>query len=245
MRDIFRELKGVEFPPFQRMTWAHAMRDYGIDKPDIRFDMKLTYLTDIVKGFGLKPFDEAECVVGIKCEGLAASYSSKKIKALDSLAKSQQVAASGLVWVKCDKGGKFDSSAKKFYDQEQLGKWAARFDAKEGDLLCLFSGPTLKTQTSIGSFRNLMGTEMGLRDTKTSGYCALWVVDFPLLEWDEDEQRFTAMHHPFTSPHLEDVQLFETDPGNVRANAYDMCINGVEVGAPCTVKRRRHRARAP
>lgn len=229
VRTIFKELVGVTFPPLQRMTWHQAMREYGIDKPDIRFENKLVELTEIAKGKGLAMLDDAELIVAT-CWPVG-SWATKKIKDLEKMAKSSVCAAQGLVWVKCTSLAagklKITSSVDKFYTPEELAGWAAKCGAKDGDLICVMWGPTLKTQDAMGRFRNEMATNLGYRK---EGFMALWVVDFPLLEWDEDSKRFTAMHHPFTSPKLEDMHLLETDPGNVRANAYDMCINGVEMG---------------
>lgn len=232
IREIFKKLVGFEFPKFQRMQYADAIRDYGIDKPDLRYGMKLKDLTNVkgVKGKNFKMFDEAETVVGIVLPGIG-SWSKKKIKNLEKTAKSQRIGASALVWVKCvevgDGKGKFQTSAKKFFNDEDLYNWAQACEAKTGDVITIMSGPDFKTRECMGKFRHLMGTELGLRN---KGFNALWVVDFPLLEYDEEEKRWSAMHHPFTSPKPEDVKYIESDPGRVRANAYDMVINGVEVG---------------
>jgi len=231
MQHVFREVLNVELPKFERMDYAEAMRDYGIDKPDLRFEMKLHELTDIAQGKGLPMFDSAELIIGVAVPG-AASWNKKKIKSLESLAKGEEVGASGLVWVQCtclaEGKLKLPSSVKKFFSEEDLAVWASRCDAKEGDLLAVFWGPKSdKTRECVGKFRHLMGTQLGLRD---EGFRALWVVDFPMLEYDDEEKRYTAMHHPFTSPKEEDADLMATDPGKVRANAYDMVINGVEVG---------------
>lgn len=230
VRKIFKEIVGHEFPPFQRMPYSQAMKEYGIDKPDLRFAMKLVELNDIAKGKGLKMFDEAELVVGVCCEGVG-KMSSKKVKELEKMAKSH-CQAPGLVWVKCTslkKGAlKIASSVDKFFTKEDLAQWAERFGAKDGDLLCVTWGATtLKAQDAMGRFRHEMGTRLGLR---TGGFVGLWVVDFPLLEFNEDEDRYQAMHHPFTSPKPEDMHMLKSNPGAVRANAYDMVINGVEMG---------------
>mmetsp|Transcript_98704 Transcript_98704/g.247329 ORF Transcript_98704/g.247329 Transcript_98704/m.247329 type:complete len:638 (-) Transcript_98704:204-2117(-) len=237
IRHIFKEIVGHEFPPFQRMEYSEAMERFGIDKPDLRFDMELVDLTESAKGFNFKIFDEAELVVGVCCKGIA-DWSGKKLKELEKRATSDEVKAKALVWLKYSKDGSFDCSAKKFFTEEQYKKWVEKANAKPGgcepgDVLCIFAGPTLKTREAMGKFRHLMGTDLGLR---SSGFRALWVVNFPMLEWDEDEDRFMAMHHPFTSPWEEDLEkmtsLDQKDPrlAEVRANAYDMVINGVEVG---------------
>jgi len=230
VRKIFKDTVGHDFPPFERMPYSQAMKEYGIDKPDLRYGMKLVELTDIAKGKGLKMFDEAELVVGVCCEG-AAKWSSKKVKELEKMAKSTVCAAPGLVWVKCTslaKGAlKITSSVDKFFTKDDLAAWAERFGAKDGDLLCITWGVTHKAQDAMGRFRHEMGTRLGLRE---GGFVGLWVVDFPLLEFNEDENRYQAMHHPFTAPKPEDMHLLEKNPGAVRANAYDMVINGVEMG---------------
>jgi len=187
--------------------------------------MKLVEITDLAKGHGLKMFDDAELVVGINAEG-QGKLSSKKIKELEKTCKSSLIGAQGMVWVKFAKG-KITSSVSKFFTEDDLKKWAERFGAKDGDLILVLFGAEHSTRDSAGRLRNEMGNRMGLR---SSGWSAHWVVDFPLLEWDEEAGRYTAMHHPFTSPHPEDMHLMDTDPGKVRAYAYDMVINGVEMG---------------
>jgi len=237
MRRIFKDVVGHEFPPFQRLEYSEAMNRFGIDKPDLRYNMELVEITEVAQGCNFKIFDDAEIVVGICCKGLG-EWSGKKIKDLEKKATGQEVGANALVWLKCAKDGSFDCSAKKFFTETQYKAWVEKAAAKPGgcepgDLLCIFAGPKLKTQEAMGKFRHMMGTELGLR---SSGFCALWVVNFPMLEWDEDESRYTAKHHPFTSPWTEDLDLMTTldkkDPrlAEVRANAYDMVINGVEVG---------------
>lgn len=228
VRKIFKEVVGHDFPPFERMPYSQAMQEYGIDKPDLRFGMKLTEINDLAQGKGLAMFDEAELVVGICCEG-AGKWNNKKVKELEKMAKSSVCAAQGLVWVKCQdiKKGKFASSVAKFFDGDAMKGWAERFGAKDDDLLCVMWGVTHKVRESMGKFRNEMGSMLGLRN---GGFVGLWVVDFPLLEFNEDENRYQAMHHPFTSPKPEDMHMINTDPGAVRANAYDMVINGVEMG---------------
>jgi len=237
VRRIFKDEVGHEFPPFERMEFSEAMDRFGIDKPDLRFDMELVDITESAKGRDFKIFDEAELVVGMCCKGLA-DWSGKKLKELEKKATGQEVGASALIWLKYQKDGKFDCSAKKFFTDEQYKIWVEKANAKPGgcepgDVLCIFAGPKLKTQEAMGKFRHLMGTDLGLRN---KGFRALWVINFPMLEWDEDEDRFVAKHHPFTSPHEEDWEKMTTlgkkDPrlAEVRANAYDMVINGVEVG---------------
>lgn len=233
IRRVFREVKdGYEFDSFIRMPYRQAMEDYGIDKPDLRYEMKLHDITGLAQGKDFKMFDEAGLVIGICLPG-QAGLAGKKVKELEKLAKSEQCGAKGMVWVKVKSLSKPDlaSSVKKNFSVEQLQEWARACEANEGDLLCVFWGPAGKladkTRECVGKFRHIMGSRLGLRN---EGFCGLWVVDFPLLEWDEDAGRYTAMHHPFTSPKVEDMALMDTDPGAVRANAYDMIINGVEVG---------------
>ncbi|CAE7190067.1 aspS [Symbiodinium microadriaticum] len=237
IRQIFKAERGHEFPPFQRMEYSEAMDRFGIDKPDLRYDMELVDLTEVSKGKNFKMFDDAELVVGMCCKGIG-SWSGKKVKDLEKKATGQEVGASALVWLKINPDGTYDCSAKKFFTDEDYVKWVEKANAKPGgcgpgDLLLIIAGKKLQTQESMGKFRHLMGTELGLR---SEGFRALWVVNFPMLEWDEDEGRFTAKHHPFTSPWTEDIEkmvsLDHKDPklAEVRANAYDMVINGVEVG---------------
>jgi len=234
---MFKEIVGHAFPPFQRMEYSDAMNRFGIDKPDLRYDMELVDITSSATGCNFKIFDEAELVVACCCKGLA-EWSGKKVKELEKKATGQEVGASALIWLKYQKDGTFDCSAKKFFTEKQYMAWVEAASAKPGgcepgDLLCIFAGPKLKTQEAMGKFRHLMGTELGLRN---KGYRALWVVNFPMLEWDEDGGRFVAKHHPFTSPWTDDLEMMTSldkkDPklGDVRANAYDMVINGVEVG---------------
>lgn len=224
---LFKTIKGVELGKWPRMTWADAMKFYGSDKPDLRFEMKFVEITELAKNKGFKVFDEAELVVGICVEG-CADYSRKQTDELTDFVKRPQIGAEGLVWVKCNHDGTFKSSVDKFYSSEDLQTWADKFEAKKGDLLLILSGKTLKTRKALNELRLEMGKRLGLREP--FNYKPLWVIDFPLLEWDEETQRFYAMHHPFTSPKMEDVDMLETNPGAVRANAYDMVINGVEIG---------------
>ncbi len=227
MRHLFQVIKGVDLPPLPRMTYDEAMRKYGSDKPDIRFEMIFTELNEVAKGKGFKVFDEAELVVGINAPG-CAGYSRKQLDKLTDFVKRPQVGAKGLVYVKYNEDGSFKSSVDKFFDAAALKSWAEKFNARPGDLMLILSGEKETVRKQLNELRLEMGDRLGLRDPQN--YKALWVVDFPLLEWNEEEQRFHAMHHPFTSPKSEDLALLETDPGKVRANAYDLVINGVEIG---------------
>jgi len=226
-RHLLKELKGVDVAQFPRMTYDYAMKTYGNDKPDIRFEMKFGELNAVAqhKDFGV--FNSAELVVGIAAPG-CASYTRKEIDALIDWVKRPQVGASGMVYVKCEEDGTFKSSVDKFYDQEDLKKWAEATNAKAGDLILVLSGNAHKTRTQLSALRMEVATRLGLR--KPDEFAPLWVVDFPLLEWDEESGRYHAMHHPFTSPKPEDMSLIETEPGKVRANAYDMVLNGNEIG---------------
>ncbi|MGM0567169.1 MAG: aspartate--tRNA ligase, partial [Bacteroidota bacterium] len=226
-RHLFKVVKGVDVEPFRKMAYEEAMRRYGSDKPDTRFGMEFKELNDVAQKKGFKVFDDAELVVGINAEG-CANYSRKQLDALTSFVKKPQIGAKGLVYVKYNEDGSFKSSVDKFFDQEALKTWAEKFEAKPGDLLLILAGETNKTRKALNELRLEMGTRLGLRDpNKFSG---LWVVDFPLLEWDEESERYHAMHHPFTSPKKEDEHLLESAPEKARANAYDMVINGVEIG---------------
>ncbi len=224
---LFKEVKGVELPDLPRMSYADAMKRYGSDKPDIRFGMEFVELNDVAQGKGFKVFDEAELVVGINATGCAA-YTRKQLDKLTEFVKRPQVGAKGLVYVKYKEDGSFKSSVDKFFTQEMLKSWAEKFHAKAGDLLLVLSGEAEKVRIQLNELRLEMGERLGLRNP--DNYKALWVVDFPLLEWDEESGRYHAMHHPFTSPKPEDADMLETDPGKVRANAYDIVINGVEIG---------------
>lgn len=226
-RHLLKELKGIEVEKFPRMTYDHAMKTYGNDKPDIRFAMEFGELNTVAqhKDFGV--FNSAELVVGIaapKC----GEYTRKEIDALIEWVKRPQIGASGMVYVKCNEDGTFKSSVDKFYDQNDLKKWAEVTGAKAGDMIFVLSGPANKTRTQLSALRMELATRLGLRNPEV--FAPLWVVDFPLLELDEASQRWHAMHHPFTSPKPEDMQLLETNPGKVRANAYDMVLNGNEIG---------------
>jgi len=209
------------------MTWADAMENYGNDKPDIRFGMKFKNLTDLVKGKEFKVFDEAEYIVGICVPG-CGDYTRKQLDALTEFVKRPQVGAKGLVYARVHEDGTVKSSVDKFYTQEDLAKWCAAFDAKPGDLIMIISGERDRSLSALSILRLEMGRQCGLTDKEN--FKPLWVIDFPLLEWDAGSARFYAMHHPFTSPIPVDVPLLDTDPGKVRANAYDLVINGVEIG---------------
>ena len=227
MTFLFKEAKGVEIKEFPRMTWADAMKYYGSDKPDIRFGMKFIELNDLAQNKGFSVFDDAELVIGICAEG-CANYSRKQIDELVDFVKRPQVGANGLVYIKYNYDGTLKSSVDKFFTPEQLLEIANKFDAKTGDLILIMAGKEEKTQNSLGILRLEMGNRLGLRDSNK--YSPLWVVDFPLLEWDEETDRFYAKHHPFTAPKPEDYDMLFTNPKNVRANAYDLVINGVEIG---------------
>ena len=226
-RHLLKEIKGVEVDKFPRITYDYAMKTYGNDKPDIRFDMKFGELNAVAQHKEFPVFNAAELVVGIAVPG-CASYSRKEIDALIDWVKRPQVGALGMVYVKCEEDGTFKSSVDKFYDQEDLQQWAEATNAKAGDLILVLSGPADKTRAQLSALRMELATRLGLR--KANEFAPLWVVDFPLLEWDEDSARYHAMHHPFTSPKPEDIKLIETEPGKVRANAYDMVLNGNEIG---------------
>lgn len=228
-KHLFKEIRGVEFKEsFMRMTWQDAMKQYGSDKPDLRFGMKFVELMDIMKGHGFSVFDNAAYIGGICAEG-AASYTRKQLDALTEFVKRPQVGAKGLVYARVEADGNVKSSVDKFYSQEVLQEMKNAFGAKPGDLILILSGDdAMKTRKQLCELRLEMGNQLGLRDKDK--FVCLWVIDFPLFEWNEDDQRFYAMHHPFTSPNPDDIPLLDTDPGAVRANAYDMVINGVEVG---------------
>ena len=228
-KHLFKEIKGLEFGDFPRMTWHDAMRLYGSDKPDIRFGMQFVELNDVVKGHGFGLFDGAELVVGINAEG-CAEYTRKQLDALTDFVKRPQVGAGGMVYIKYNADGSFKSSVDKFYSQEDLKAVADKFGAKPGDLMLILCGPAMKTRVQLCALRLEVGNQMGLR--KPDEYAPLWVIDFPLLEWDDETQRYYAMHHPFTAPKPEDEALLDDESrwGDIRANAYDIVINGVEVG---------------
>ena len=227
VRHLFKEVKGITFDNIPHMTYAEAMEKYGSDKPDIRFGMEFTNLNEIAQGKGFNVFDQAELVVGICAEG-CAEYTRKQLDALTDFVKRPQIGAKGLVYVKCNADGSFKSSVDKFYNQEDLETWAEKAGAKPGDLLLVLSGTDGVTRKQMNELRLHMGDQLGLRDH--NDYKPLWVVEFPLLEWDEETERYHAMHHPFTSALKEDLEKLDKDPGAVRANAYDLVINGVEIG---------------
>lgn len=224
---LFREVKGVELESLPRMSYAEALKLYGSDKPDLRFDMKFVELTTAAQGKGFSVFDTADMVVGINAKG-CASYTRKQIDDLTEFVKKPQIGAKGLVYVRYNADGSLKSSVDKFFTPDELSEWAGKFDAQPGDLMLILAGETNKTRSALNELRLRMGSELGLRDKNI--FKPLWVVDFPLLEWDEETKRFHAMHHPFTSPKPEDLKLLDSNPGNVRANAYDLVINGVEIG---------------
>ncbi|MBM7418625.1 MULTISPECIES: aspartate--tRNA ligase [Chryseobacterium] len=226
-KTLIKDITGQEFGTFPRMTFADAMQKYGNDKPDIRFGMEFVELNDLVKGKDFKIFDEAELVVGINVEG-CADYTRKQIDELVDWVKRPQIGASGMVWAKFQNDGVKTSSVNKFYNEEDLAKIIEKFGAKEGDLMLILSGNEHKVRTQLSALRMELGNRLGLR--KGDVFAPLWVVDFPLLEFDEESGRYHAMHHPFTSPKPEDIHLLETDPGKARANAYDMVLNGNEIG---------------
>ncbi len=226
-RHLLKEIKGIEVDKFPRMTYDHAMKTYGNDKPDIRFGMEFGELNEFAQHKEFPVFNAAELVVGIAVPG-AGSYTRKEIDALIDWVKRPQVGASGMVYVKCNEDGTYKSSVDKFYDQNDLTNWAKTTGAKPGDMIIVLSGPADKTRTQLSALRMEVATRLGLRNP--AEFAPLWVVDFPLLEFDEESGRYHAMHHPFTSPKPEDMHLLETDPGKVRANAYDMVLNGNEIG---------------
>lgn len=226
-KHLFKELRGVDIPELPRITWAEAMEQYGCDKPDIRFDMKFVDLTGIAKGKEFAIFNDAE-YIGAICAPQCAVYTRKQLDELTEFVKRPQIGAKGLVYVRYNEDGTLKSSVDKFYTEEDLKVWAKTCQAKPGDLILILVGPKNKTLPQLCELRLKMGNRLGLRDKNV--FKPLWVVDFPLLEWDEATQRFYAMHHPFTSPNPEDIDMMETNPGAVRANAYDMVINGTEVG---------------
>jgi aspartyl-tRNA synthetase len=226
-RHLLKAVKGIEIDQFPRMTFDDAMRRYGNDKPDIRFGMEFGELNALAQHKDFKVFNTAELVVGIAVPG-AASYTRKELDKLIDWVKRPQVGALGMVYVKCNEDGSYKSSVDKFYNQDDLAKWAHTTGAKAGDLICVLSGDTLKTRTQLSALRMELADRLGLRNPEE--FAPLWVVDFPLLEWDEDSNRFHAMHHPFTSPKPEQIPLLATAPGEVKANAYDLVLNGNEIG---------------
>ena len=226
-KHLFKSVLNVDLPDFPRLTYTDAMKLYGSDKPDTRFGMKFIELNSVAQNKGFKVFDDVELIVGINVEGCAA-YSRKQLDKITDFVKRPQVGANGVVYVKYNEDGTFKSSVDKFFNQEDLKEWANEANAKPGDLLLVLAGETNKVRNQLNELRLHMGEQLGLRDPNV--FKPLWVVDFPLLEWDEETSRFHAMHHPFTSPKEEDFDKMESTPGEVRANAYDICMNGVELG---------------
>jgi aspartyl-tRNA synthetase len=228
IKHLFKTVRGVEFTePFPRMDYAEAMARYGSDKPDIRFGMEFVDLNDVAQGKGFAIFDSAEAVIAINAED-CVEYTRKQIDELTEWVKRPQIGAKGLVYVRCNADGTFKSSVDKFYSQDDLAAWAQKANAKPGDLILVLSGDLEKVRKQMNELRLHMGNELGLRNPNV--FKPLWVLDFPLLEWDEESGRYHAMHHPFTSPKPEDMHLIQTEPGKVRANAYDLAMNGVELG---------------
>lgn len=227
IKNLFDNVLNYNIGDVEQMDFDYAMKYYGNDKPDIRFNMLFVELNDVVQGKGFKVFDDAKLVVGICAEG-CANYSRKQLDALTDYVKTPQIGAKGLVYVKYNEDGSFKSSVDKFYSQNDLKSWADKMGAKPGDLLLLLSGQTDQTRSALSALRLKLGADLGLMNKNE--FKVLWVLDFPLLEWDEESQRFHAMHHPFTSPNPEDLEKLGTDPDSVKANAYDLVINGVEIG---------------
>ena len=229
IKSLFRDVKGIDFKePFLRMTWADAMKYYGSDKPDLRFGMTFVEIKDIMQGHGFSVFDQAEYIGAICAKG-AASYTRKQLDQLTDFVKRPQIGAKGLVYARVEADGNVKSSVDKFYDQPSLQALKERMNAEPGDLILIICGPdAMKARKQLCELRLEMGNQLGLRSK--DNYACLWVIDFPMYEWSDEENRLMAMHHPFTSPKPEDYALLDTDPAKVRANAYDMVINGVEVG---------------
>ncbi|MCJ8210625.1 aspartate--tRNA ligase [Mucilaginibacter sp. RS28] len=226
-RHLFTKVKGLDLGDFPRMQYADAMRLYGSDKPDVRFGMEFVELNDIVKGKGFSIFDNAELIVGINAKG-KAGYTRKQLDELTEWLKRPQIGATGMIYMRYNTDGSLKSSVDKFYNEDELKKWAEAFGAEQGDLILILAGQTDKVRKQLNELRLEMGSRLGLRDKNK--FAPLWVLDFPLLEFDEESGRWHAMHHPFTSPKPEDIALLDTDPGAVRANAYDLVINGTEIG---------------
>ena len=227
LKHIIQEIHSTKIDEIPRITYDTAMKKYGNDKPDIRFDMTFVEMNDIVKGFNFGLFDNSELIVGIKVKG-CAHYSRKQIDELTNFVKKPQLGMSGLIWVKYDENGTFSSSVKKFFNDTQVEEWGKKFDARKGDLILILAGEKQKTRKALSDLRMHLGEALGLRNPKE--FAPLWVVDFPLLDWDEDEKRWVAKHHPFTSPKSEDINLMSSNPGAIRANAYDLVLNGNEIG---------------
>lgn len=224
---LFKKVKNVELNDFPKMAYSEAMAKYGSDKPDIRFGMQFVKLNEVLKGKGFQVFDNAEYIAGI-CAECCANYSRKQLDALTDFVRKPQIGAKGMVYIKYNEDGSIRSSVDKFYTEDDLKKVTEKFNAKVGDLILILSGETDHTRKALCELRLEMGNQLGLRSHDV--YAPLWVIDFPLLEWNEEDNRFYAKHHPFTSPHIADIDLMDTNPKEVRANAYDMVINGVEVG---------------
>ncbi|WP_256002914.1 aspartate--tRNA ligase [Pedobacter deserti] len=227
IRTLFKEIKGIDLPEVPRMQYADAMRLYGSDKPDTRFDMKFVELTELVKGKDFPVFEQAELVIGINAKG-CASYTRKQLDELTDFIKRPQIGGTGLIYMRHNEDGSLKSSVDKFYDETELKKWSEAMNTEAGDLVLIMAGIKDKVRKQLSELRLEMGSRLGLRDK--NAFSALWVLDFPLLEWDEETERYHAMHHPFTSPKPEDIPLLDTQPGEVRANAYDMVLNGTEIG---------------
>lgn len=226
-KHLLKKIKGIDVPNFKRITYEEAMSRYGSDKPDLRFDMQLNDISELVKGKGFKVFDQAETIIAIAVEG-SANYSRKQLDALTDWVRRPQIGASGLIWLKYDEEGGTKSSIDKFFSEGDKLEWIQACGAQRGDLLLILAGEKNRTRQSAGDLRLEMGERLGLR--KKEKYVPLWVIDFPLLEWNDEEKRYTAMHHPFTSPKKEDIEKLKSNPAEVRANAYDLVINGVEIG---------------
>ncbi len=227
IRRLFMKTRNVDLGTFPHMSYDEAMKTYGNDRPDLRFDMKFCELNELAQGKGFNVFDSAELVVGINASG-CAEYTRKQVDALTDFVKRPQIVAKGLVYVKYNADGSLKSSVDKFYSEEDLRSWAREFDAKPGDLMLILAGEEHATRKALSELRLHMGNELGLRDKNV--FKPVWIFDFPLVEWDEDTKRYHAIHHPFTSPHKDDVHLLESEPGKARANAYDVVINGSEIG---------------
>ena len=227
IRTLFKEVRNYDLPEVPRMQYADAMKFYGSDKPDTRFDMKFIEMNDIVKGKDFPVFDNAELVIAINAKG-CAHYTRKQLDELTDFIKRPQIGATGLIYLRHNEDGSLKSSVDKFYNEEELAKWSAACQTEPGDLVLVMAGGTDKVRKQLSELRLEMGSRLGLRDKDK--FAALWVLDFPLLEWDEETERYHAMHHPFTSPKPEDIAMLDTDPKNVRANAYDMVVNGTEIG---------------
>jgi len=241
IRHLFKSVKGIDMPSVPHMTYDDAMKYYGSDKPDTRFEMKFVELNDVAKGKGFVVFDDAELVVGI-CAKRCAGYTRKQLDELTEFVKKPQIGAKGMIYLRCEANGTYKSSVDKFYDEIELSRWAHKFNADAGDLILVLSGEKEKTRKALGELRLHLANQLGLRDKNK--FAPLWVVDFPLLEYLPAGQagneemglpagqagRWHAMHHPFTSPKPEDMGLLDSDPGKVRANAYDMVLNGTEIG---------------